>query len=128
MQSKTLTRSQRSRNPSFLSSSAGSKVTRKHFFLANAAGCIFDEGLSVKDILKQSVAENDAGTPPSLPDHSATSRWAFINGWKVEPQSDDRAPMFGAVAPGTASPSAHRSSARRKHQAMYKEWSQDRHD
>ena len=80
------------------------------------------------DILKQSVAENDDGTAPFLPESSATLRWAFINGWKVEPQSDDRAPMFGAVAPSTASPSARRSSARRKHQAMFKEWSQDRHD
>jgi hypothetical protein len=106
------------------------KATCKGFFLANTSGpgIFFDGGLSVTDILKQSVAENDAGTAPSPPDPSATSRWAFINGWKVEPQSDDRTPMFGAVTPDTASPSAHRSSARRKHQAMYKEWSQDRHD
>ncbi|HYJ85088.1 MAG TPA: hypothetical protein VEW46_03465 [Pyrinomonadaceae bacterium] len=56
------------------------------------------------------------------------SRWAFINGWKVEPQSDDRAPAFGDVASSKASASAHRSGARRRHQAMYKQWSQDRHD
>ena len=80
------------------------------------------------DILKQSVAESEAGMAPSLPESSAMSHWAFINGWKVEPQSDDRRPMFGAVALSKASPSAHRSSARRKHQAMFKEWSQDRHD
>ncbi|MDQ2921897.1 MAG: hypothetical protein M3R52_09855 [Acidobacteriota bacterium] len=92
----------------------------------------FDGGLKVTDMLRQSVAENDAqtapSTAPSLPESSASLRWAFINGWKVESQSDDRAPMFGAVAPSTASPSARRSSARRKHQAMFKEWSQDRHD
>jgi hypothetical protein len=82
----------------------------------------------VTDIIKHSVAEGDAGTAPSLMESSATSHWAFINGWKVEPQSDDRTPMFGAVAVSTASPSAHRSSARRKHQAMFKEWSQGRHD
>jgi len=99
-------------------------VTCKYFFLANAV----DGALSVTDNLKPSVAENDAGLAPAPPDSSGTSHWAFINGWKVEPQSDDRAPMFGAVATGTASPSAHRSSARRKHQAMYKEWSQERHD
>jgi hypothetical protein len=88
----------------------------------------FDGRLTVTDILKQSVAENDAGTAPSLPESSAALHWAFINGWKVEPQSDDRPPIFGEVAPSTASPLARRSSIRRKHQAMFKEWSQDRHD
>jgi hypothetical protein len=82
----------------------------------------------VADVLKQSVPENDAGMAPSLLESSAKSHWSFINGWKVEPQSDDRMPMLGTVAGSTASPSAHRSSARRKHQAMFKEWSQDRHD
>ena len=56
------------------------------------------------------------------------SRWAFINAWKVEPQADDRMPVFGGVASSTASASGRRSIARRRHQAMYKEWSQDRHD
>jgi hypothetical protein len=56
------------------------------------------------------------------------SRWAFINGWKVEPQGDDRMPVFGGVAASTASPSGRRSMARRRHQAMYKVWSQERHD
>lgn len=78
------------------------------------------------DVHKRSVAENDAGRAASVPE--SPLRWSFINGWKVEPQSDDRAPMFGTVATSTASPSARRSSARRKHQAMFKEWSQDRHD
>ena len=80
------------------------------------------------EILKQSVAERDVAMAPTLLESSARSHWAFINGWKVEPQSDDRTPMFGAVAVSTVSPSAHRSSARRKHQAMFKEWSKDRHD
>ena len=78
---------------------------------------------------KQSMADkSDAGMSPSLPESSVALHWAFINGWKVEPQSNDRAPAFGSVAAGTASPSARRSSARRKHQAMFKEWSQERHD
>jgi hypothetical protein len=81
----------------------------------------------VTDIIK-SVAANDAEAAPSLAEASAKSRWAFINEWKVEPQSDDRARVFGTVASSTASPSARRSTARRKHQAMFKEWSQDRHD
>ena len=80
------------------------------------------------DIIEQHVAERDAGMPPPLLDSSALSHWAFINDWKVEPQSDDRTPMFGAVALSTAAPATHRSSARRKHQVMFKEWSQDRHD
>jgi hypothetical protein len=79
---------------------------------------------NVTDILKPSVEANEA--TPLVPD--SASRWAFINGWRVEPQSDDRAPVIGAAAPGTGSPSASRSSARRKHQAMFKEWSQERHD
>ena len=78
------------------------------------------------DVIKRSVAENDVGTLPTVPESS--SHWSFINGWRVEPQSDDRAPVFGTVAPSTASPSARRSTARRQHQAMFKEWSQDRHD
>jgi hypothetical protein len=56
------------------------------------------------------------------------SRWVFINKWKVEPQADDRVPMVGSVAYSTASPSVRRSIARRRHQTMYKEWSEDRHD
>ncbi|HEY2973931.1 MAG TPA: hypothetical protein VGJ48_15560 [Pyrinomonadaceae bacterium] len=80
------------------------------------------------DILKQSVVENDTSTAPLVAESSAPLRWAFINEWHVEPQSDDRAPVFGAVAPSTASPSARRSAARRKHQARFKEWSQGRHD
>jgi hypothetical protein len=88
----------------------------------------FEGGLNVTDFLKQSVAANNTDAALSLPNSSATSRWAFINGWKVEPQSDDRAPVIGEVAPGTESPSARRSMARRRHQAMYKEWSQERHD
>jgi len=58
----------------------------------------------------------------------ATLKSAFINQWQVEPQSDDRPPMFGAVAVNMASPPAGRSIARRRHQAMYKEWSKGRHD
>jgi hypothetical protein len=83
--------------------------------------------LNVMDILKQPTATKEAAAPPSSPDFLA-SRWAFINGWEVARQSDDRVPMFGAVAASTASPPARRSSARRKHQAMFKIWSQERHD
>jgi hypothetical protein len=84
--------------------------------------------VNVTKIPKQPVVATDTDVAPSLFDSSAASRWAFINGWQVEPQSDDRAPVFGVVASSPASPSARRSTARRKHQAMFKEWSQDRHD
>jgi len=106
------------------------KVVGQHFLFGKRfrdAGPS-DRGGNVTDNLKQPRADNGAGVAPSLPDSFSTIRWAFINGWKVEPQSDDRAPMFGEVAHSTASPSAHRSSARRKHQAMFKAWSQDRHE
>jgi hypothetical protein len=92
------------------------------------AGVLDGDLNAMTDTLKQSVPENKAGPSTSLPDSLSTLRWAYINGWKVEPQSDDRAPMFGEVAHSTASPSARRSSARRKHQAMFKAWSQDRHE
>ena len=83
------------------------------------------------DAFKQPVLENDAGsalaTAGSLP-KTASLRWGFINSWKVEPQSDDRPPVYGGVTPSTAAPAPRRSSARRKHQEMFKAWSQDRHE
>lgn len=83
------------------------------------------------NIPKQSVVARSTELVPSLADASDTSRWAFINGWGVEPQSDDRTPVFSAVVSSTApsgSPAARRSTARRKHQLMFKEWSRERHD
>ncbi len=79
-------------------------------------------------ILNQSVAENDdLGAALSL-ESPDPLHWAIINAWKVEPQSDDRVPVCGNVDPSIAPPSVRRSSARRKHQAMFKEWSQGRHE
>ena len=72
----------------------------------------------------------DENSAPAIPllDSTVGSRWSFINDNKVEPQSDDREPMLGAVARSVTSPPSSRSRARRKHQAMFKEWSQGRHD
>jgi hypothetical protein len=56
------------------------------------------------------------------------SHWAFIREWHVEPQSSDRTPASGAVAPNDGPASVRRSQARRAHQLAYKEWSQQRHD
>lgn len=89
-----------------------------------SAYSILPAGVPARSIISNEV---------SLPIESASrraldeSRWTFINRWKVEPQSDDRIPVSGDVARSAASPSARRSTARRTHQAMYKEWSRERH-
>lgn len=77
------------------------------------------------DILEESSVEDYTAELTSL---SQAAHWAFINDWKVEPQSTDRTPVIGEGASSMGSSSARRSTARRKHQARFKEWSQDRHD
>jgi hypothetical protein len=61
-------------------------------------------------------------------DRRDASHWAFINEWQSTPQADDRIPMFRSMVSSDASPSAARSTARRRHQQMFKEWSQQRHE
>lgn len=70
--------------------------------------------------------EVDATSP--VPESSDSLRWSFINRWKVEPQSNDRAPVGDVVVPSSAAPAAVRSMTRRKQQARFKEWSRARHD
>lgn len=80
------------------------------------------------DSLGQTLSQaQELSVSPATSD-SPAAHWAFINGWKVEPQADDRIPMFGSVANSATAPSVQRSMARRKHQAMHKAWSQERHD
>ena len=55
-------------------------------------------------------------------------RWALLNPWLSEGQPDDRTPMNSAVEDSGRPPSGQRSFARRSHQAMFKKWSQARHD
>ena len=55
-------------------------------------------------------------------------RWAQLNPWLSEGQPDDRIPMNGSVKDSGGPPSVQRSFARRTHQAMFKKWSQSRHD
>ena len=55
-------------------------------------------------------------------------RWALLNPWLSEGQADDRTPMDGSVEDSGGTPSVQRSVARRSHQAMFKKWSQARHD
>ena len=76
---------------------------------------------------------DQAGAPiedaaPPVPELSESLRWAFINRWKVEPQSNDRAPVGDVVVPNSAPAAAVRSMTRRKQQARFKEWSRARHD
>ena len=55
-------------------------------------------------------------------------RWAQLNPWLSEGQTDDRTPMNGSVKDSGGTPSVQRSFARRSHQAMFKKWSQARRD
>ena len=55
-------------------------------------------------------------------------RWAQLNPWLSQGQADDRTPMDGSVKDSSETPSVQRSFARRSHQAMFKKWSQERHD
>jgi hypothetical protein len=55
-------------------------------------------------------------------------RWAQLNPWLSKGQADDRTPMNGSVKNGGETPSVQRAFARRSHQAMFKKWSQARHD
>jgi len=55
-------------------------------------------------------------------------RWAQLNPWLSGGQADDRTPMNGSVKASGGTPSVQRSFARRSHQAMFKKWSQARHD
>jgi hypothetical protein len=55
-------------------------------------------------------------------------RWMLLNPWLAEGQPDDRTPMNGSVKTSGGAPSVQRSLARKTHQAMFKKWSQARHD
>ncbi|MGI9166556.1 MAG: hypothetical protein ACR2G5_09240 [Pyrinomonadaceae bacterium] len=55
-----------------------------------------------------------------------TNRWHFLNAWQVNPQADDRRPMFGGVTEGAGPPSVRRAVSRRSHQVKFKEWSKNR--
>jgi len=56
------------------------------------------------------------------------TRWAFINEWQLEGQSDDRSPMHNPVVESDGSPASRRSRSRRSHQLQYKKWSTERHE
>ncbi|HKO98222.1 MAG TPA: hypothetical protein VJU86_14590 [Pyrinomonadaceae bacterium] len=77
--------------------------------LANSAG----------SVLKSKTIRTDA---------TRDARWGFINAWKVEPQSDDRMQAADAAGFRDAAPFGRPAATRRRHQELYKRWSQDRHD
>jgi len=78
------------------------------------------------DILTEPLAEHDLAKAVSTVQPAG---WAFINEWRVEPQANDRMPVLGSGSVSAhGSPAARRSTARRQHQAMFRAWSQKRHD
>lgn len=74
-----------------------------------------------------SSSNKDAGIDPSPPPFDPI-KWARNNPWLVEGQADDRLPVNGAVTASGGTPAEQRSFARSTHQAMFKKWSQARHD
>jgi len=67
-------------------------------------------------------------TDPLTPVPFDAARWKLANPWLSEGQADDRTPMNGSVAISERTPSGHRAFARRRHQLMFKKWSQARRD
>ena len=74
------------------------------------------------------VMKNAKGETNSPTQEFDPVRWALLNPWLSEGQPDDRTPMNGSVKNSGGTPSEQRSFARRSHQAMFKKWSQARHD
>jgi len=67
-------------------------------------------------------------TPPQVQTEFDSVRWEQLNPWLLEGQADDRTPMDGSVKASGQTLSVQRALARRRHQAMFKKWSQARHD
>ena len=53
---------------------------------------------------------------------------SFLNDWQVTPQHDDRTPILVVRQKLSGYAPADRSTARRGHQRMYRQWSGGRHD
>ena len=64
---------------------------------------------------------------PTQPEFDSV-RWAQLNPWLSEGQADDRTPMNGSVKDSGETPSVQRAWARKRHQVMFKKWSQARRD
>lgn len=81
---------------------------------------------SLSGLSPTSSSNREAGNEP-LPRFDPI-KWARANPWLVEGQADDRLPVNGAVTASDGTAAEQRSLARRTHQAMFKKWSQARHD
>ncbi len=80
----------------------------------------------MSDIYVMQNAKGETNSP--IQSEFDPMRWALLNPWLSEGQSDDRTPMNGSVEDSGGPPSVQRSFARRSHQAMFKKWSQARRD
>ena len=80
----------------------------------------------MNDIYLMQKTNGEANLPAQS--ESDPIRWAQLNPWLSEGQADDRIPMNGSVKDSGGTPSVQRAFARRAHQAMFKKWSQARHD
>jgi len=76
------------------------------------------------DLMEHLILE----TPSQTQTEFDSARWVQLNPWLVEGQADDRTPMDGSVKNSAETPSVQRAFARRRHQLMFKKWSQARHD
>lgn len=70
---------------------------------------------------------------PTPPTQTKTAQFdpatnARTDPWIPEGQADDRTPMDGSVRNNDENPSGQRAFARRRHQLMFKKWSQARRD
>ena len=71
---------------------------------------------------------------PNVETHSqAQTEFDSVGGTRLdqrllEGQADDRTPMDGSVKDSGETQSVQRAFARKSHQAMFKKWSQARHD
>jgi hypothetical protein len=66
--------------------------------------------------------------PDRLESMTGSARRSFLNDWQVTPQHDDRTPMLVVRPRLSGYAPADRSTARRGHQRMYRQWSGERHD
>jgi hypothetical protein len=80
----------------------------------------------MSDINATQNAKGETNSP--IPVEFDPIRWALLNPWLSEGQPDDRTPMNGSVKDSGGPPSVQRSFARRRHQAMFKKWSQARRE
>jgi hypothetical protein len=80
----------------------------------------------MKDIYLMQKANGETN-PPTQAEFDSV-RWAQLNPWLTEGQADDRIPMNGSVTDSGGTRSVQRAFARKRHQAMFKKWSQTRRD